>query len=121
MTTKIRIDAVPCIFPRFVHHLLFPFWLFWAKARMTAFGATIEFALQNKYYLLAASAILYIAKLYNDSRRLKAFEGPWLTQFTDLWFAKAAFGDHQHVVLAEVCKKYGDLQPSAYSTSFPAN
>lgn len=82
---------------------------------MTLLGAIIGFALQNKYYLFAASAALYTAKLYIDSRRLKAFKGPWAAQFTDLWFAKAAFGDHQHAVLAEVCDRYGDLHPSSYS------
>lgn len=61
---------------------------------MTLFGAAIDFALHNKYYLLAASAVLYLAKLYSDARRLEAFKGPWAAKFTDLWFAKAAFGDH---------------------------
>lgn len=76
---------------------------------MTILGVAFDFVAQNKFYLLAASALIYIAKLYTDSRRLSAFNGPFVARFTDLWFAKAAFGVSQHAVLAAACEKYGTI------------
>jgi hypothetical protein len=76
---------------------------------MTILSIAFDFVAQNKFYLLAASALIYIGKLYSDSRRLNTFKGPFAARFTDLWFAKAAFGVSQHAVLAAVCEKYGTI------------
>lgn len=51
---------------------------------MTILGVAFDFVTQNKLYLLAVCAVLYIVKLYSDSRRLSAFRGPFIARFTDL-------------------------------------
>ncbi|KUJ22530.1 pisatin demethylase [Mollisia scopiformis] len=89
---------------------------------MSVFSAVFQFCVQNTYCLLAASAALYGALLHSNYRRLKAFRGPWAAKFTDLWLAKAALGDSQHAVLADVCEKYGSIAcigPNTLVTNSP--
>jgi hypothetical protein len=74
---------------------------------MTIVSTAIDLATEFRWYLVAALVAAYIAKLYSEYHRLRAFKGPFLARWTDLWFAKAVFGTNQCGVLAEVCAKYG--------------
>lgn len=77
---------------------------------MSSLDGMLEFVLGNKYYLVVGSVALYVIKrYYDDFRRLRAFKGPWAANFTELWWAQAAFGTEQHLVLANTCEKYGTL------------
>jgi hypothetical protein len=85
---------------------------------MTIIGTAIDLVTEYQWHLVAAILTGYFAKSYVEYRRLKAFNGPWLAGWTDLWFAKAAFGINQCGVLAEVCEKYGiTLRNAVRSTS----
>jgi len=74
---------------------------------MTIISSAIDLAVEFRWYLIAALAAAYIAKSYSEYRRLRAFRGPILAQWTDLWLAKHAFGTDQCRALAEVCEDYG--------------
>lgn len=74
---------------------------------MKRFSTAVDLAVEFRWYLAGTLLTAYIAKLYWDCHRLRAFSGPFLARLTDLWFAKAVFGINQCGVLAEVCEKYG--------------
>lgn len=75
---------------------------------MSLLDKVIELVLDNKYYIIIGSVVLYVIKGYYDSfYRLRAFKGPWAANFTELWYARATFGSEQHLVLANTCEKYG--------------
>ncbi|PMD37965.1 cytochrome P450 [Hyaloscypha variabilis F] len=71
----------------------------------TAIGLVVDF----RWYIIAALVVVYSAKGYAEYRRLRAFNGPFLAQWTDLWLAKAAFGTNQCGALADVCANYGSI------------
>jgi hypothetical protein len=74
---------------------------------MTIVSTAIDSVAGFRWYLIVSLIAAYIVKLYSDYHRLRAFKGPFLARWTDLWFAKAVFGINQCGVLAEVCSKYG--------------
>ena len=74
---------------------------------MTIVNALVDIVMDFRWYLVVALVTAYIAKLYSEYHQLRAFKGPWLARWTDLWFAKAVFGINQCGVLADVCEKYG--------------
>ncbi len=74
---------------------------------MTIISATIHLATEFRWYLAVGLLTAYAAKLYSEYHRLRAFKGPPVAAWTDLWFAKAVFGINQCGVLAEVCETYG--------------
>ncbi|KAE9368277.1 cytochrome P450 monooxygenase [Stipitochalara longipes BDJ] len=76
---------------------------------MTIVSTAIDLATEFRWYLIAALAAAYFAKVYSGYRRLGAFSGPILARWTDLWLAKASFGVNQCRVLAEVCAKHGPI------------
>lgn len=70
-----------------------------------------------KYHIIITSIALYIIKGYYIAfHKLRAFKGPWATNLTELWYARAAFGTEQHLVLANTCKKYGTFSLSLPQT-----
>lgn len=79
---------------------------------MTLISTAIDFAMEFQWHILVVLITAYFTKSYIQYRRLSAFNGPWLAGWTDLWFAKAAFGTNQCAVLAEVCEKYGTYHVS---------
>jgi hypothetical protein len=75
--------------------------------RMTIVSTAIGLVVDFRWYIIAALVVVYSAKGYAEYRRLRAFNGPFLAQWTDLWLAKAAFGTNQCGALADVCANYG--------------
>jgi hypothetical protein len=87
--------------------------------KMTIVSSAIDIVMAFQWHIAVAIVSACFVKSYVEYRRLKAFKGPWLATWTDLWFAKAAFGIDQCGVLAEVCEKYGTiLRNVAQSMSF---
>jgi len=74
---------------------------------MTMIGTAIDLVIEYRWHLIVSFLLAYIVKLYSDDHKLRAFKGPWLARWTDLWFAKAVLGINQCGVLAETCEKYG--------------
>lgn len=71
----------------------------------------IAFVLAFKWLLVGGLLATYAARSYGQYRRLSAFKGPWLAAWSDMWFAKCAFGigPENHALLTDVCNKYGQF------------
>ncbi|KAI9051984.1 hypothetical protein LZ554_004238 [Drepanopeziza brunnea f. sp. 'monogermtubi'] len=78
---------------------------------MTLTVAFITFVSSFRWYIIGSVLTAYVASSYRQYRRLSAFKGPRLAAWTDLWFAKSAFGigPPSHELLADICWKYGTL------------
>ncbi|KAL5327503.1 hypothetical protein ACEPPN_005201 [Leptodophora sp. 'Broadleaf-Isolate-01'] len=91
---------------------------------MTATSEAFNFILACKWIIAGGALATYVAISYLQYQRLRAFKGPWLAAWTDLWFAKCTFGigPENHLLLSNVCQDYGILArmgPNTLVTTSP--
>ncbi|KAI0309649.1 cytochrome P450 monooxygenase pc-bph, partial [Amylostereum chailletii] len=67
--------------------------------------------LDNLFYLAAAITVvvlaIHIIPWILDSRGIRAYPGPWLAKFSDLWLTWTVLQGHRSEVVHELHKKYG--------------
>ncbi|KAI0045027.1 cytochrome P450 monooxygenase [Auriscalpium vulgare] len=73
--------------------------------------------------LPAAVILVHVIAWLLDPRGVRAYPGPWLARFTDLWLGRVAAKGHRSEVVHELHKRYGTfvrLAPNHVSIADPA-
>ncbi|KAJ9613240.1 hypothetical protein H2200_003182 [Cladophialophora chaetospira] len=65
-----------------------------------------------RIWLFRLLLFLFIYYAYSSIRaywRLRKFKGPWSAAWSNFWYIRASLSGKAHIVLSEVCNKYGSI------------
>ena len=59
--------------------------------------------------ILTLIVVAHVVPYFVDPHAIRAFPGPFLAKFTDLWMGRLAVEGHRSEVVHELHKKYGEF------------